>query len=50
MIVPAVVEWLGTSKIFEMIKEKRFKEIGREIISFFAVTHNAWRCSYVFSD
>lgn len=34
MIVPAVVEWLGTSKIFEMIKEKRFKEIGREIISF----------------
>ena len=34
MSVPAVVEWLGTSKIFEMIKEKRFKEIGREIISF----------------
>lgn len=26
MIVPAVVEWLGTSKIFEMIKEKDLKK------------------------
>ena len=34
MLIPAVVEWVGTSKIFELLKEKRFKDIGREIVSF----------------